>query len=129
MLVRLHCNINQDCHILADNRLIMITFFMITYDTHSMCARRLQKLIYLHFWQTVSCSAVCSAASSYAAMRMVAGSRSVFVIAWEWHIGLALLCGCLGEYPTTNSWRPINKSLSLSLSLWRFLSNRRNKSK
>ena len=60
-----------------------------------------------------------SAASSYAAMHMVAGSRPVFVIAWEWHIGLALLCGCSGalEYPTTNSWRPINKSLSLSLSL------------
>ena len=60
-----------------------------------------------------------STASSYAAMHMVAGSRPVFVIAWEWHIGLALLCGCSGalEYPTTNSYRPINKSLSLSLSL------------
>ena len=60
-----------------------------------------------------------SAASSYAAMHMVAGSRPVFVIAWEWHIGLALLCGCSGalEYPTTNFYRPINKSLSLSLSL------------
>ena len=47
-------------------------------------------------------------------MRMVAGSRPVLVIAWEWHIGLALLCGCSGalEYPTTNSCRPINKSLS-----------------
>ena len=44
----------------------------------------------------------------------------VFVIAWEWHIGLALLCGCSGalEYPTTNSCGPINKSLSsLSLSI------------
>ena len=60
-----------------------------------------------------------SAASSYAAMHMVAGSRPVFVIAWEWHIGLALLCGCSGalEYPTTNSYRPINKSLSLILIL------------
>ena len=29
-----------------------------------------------------------SAASSYAAMRMVAGSRPVFVKVWEWHIGL-----------------------------------------
>ena len=67
----------------------------------------------------VSRGAVRSAASSYAAMRMVAGSRSVLVIVWEWHIGLALLCGCLGalEYPTTNSFGPINKSLSLSLSL------------
>ena len=61
-----------------------------------------------------------SAASSYAAMHMVAGSRPVFVIAWEGHIGLALLCGCSGalEYPTTNSCGPINKSLSLSLSLY-----------
>ena len=50
-------------------------------------------------------------------MRMVAGSRPDLVIAWEWHIGLALLCGCSGalEYPTTNSCGPINKSLSLSL--------------
>ena len=53
-----------------------------------------------------------SAASSYAAMRTVAGSRPVLVIVWEWHIGLALLCGCSGalEYPTTNSCGPINKS-------------------
>ena len=58
-----------------------------------------------------------SAASSYAAMHMVAGSCPVFAIAWAWHIGLALLCGCSGalEYPTTNSCGPINKSLSLSL--------------
>ena len=65
----------------------------------------------------VSRGAVRSAASSYAAMRMVAGSRPDLVITWEWHTGLALLCGCLGalEYPTTNSCGPINKSLSLSL--------------
>ena len=46
---------------------------------------------------------------------MVAGSRPVLVIAWEWHIGLALFCGCSEalEYPTTNSCGPINKSLSL----------------
>ena len=52
-------------------------------------------------------------------MRMVAGSRPVLVIVWEWHIGLAPLCGCSGalEYPTTNSCGPINKSLSLSLIL------------
>ena len=45
-------------------------------------------------------------------MRMVAGSRPVLVIVWEWHIGLVLLCGCLGalEYPTTNSCGPINES-------------------
>ena len=69
-------------------------------------------------WQC-KCGAVRSAASSYAAMRMVAGSRPDLVIAWEWHIGLALLCGCSGalKYPTTNSFGPINKSLSLSLSL------------
>ena len=36
------------------------------------------------------------AASSYAAMCMVAGSRPVLVIAWEWLIGLTLLCGCSG---------------------------------
>ena len=44
--------------------------------------------------------------------------RPVIVIAWEWHIGLVLLCSCSGalEYPTTNSCGPINKSLSLSLS-------------
>ena len=62
----------------------------------------------------VSRGAVRSAASSYAAMRMVAGSRPALVIAWEWHIGLALLCGCSGalEYPTINSCGPINKSLS-----------------
>ena len=67
----------------------------------------------------VSRGTVRSAASSYTAMRKVAGSRPVLVIAWEWHIGLALLCGCSGalEYPTTNSCGPINKSLSLSLSL------------
>ena len=67
----------------------------------------------------VSRGAVCSVASSYAAMRMVAGSRPVLAIVWEWHIGLALLCGSSGalEYPTTNSCGPINKSLSLSLSL------------
>ena len=48
-------------------------------------------------------------------MCMVAGSRPDLVIAWEWHIALALLCGCSGalEYPTTNSCGPINKSLSL----------------
>ena len=52
----------------------------------------------------------------YAAVRMVAGSRPVLVIAWEWHIGLALLCGCSGalEYPTTNSCGPINKILILN---------------
>ena len=62
----------------------------------------------------VSCGAVHSAASSYAAMCMVAGSRPILVIPWEWHIGLALLCGYLGalENPTTNSWA--NKSLPLS---------------
>ena len=66
------------------------------------------------------CGAVRSAASSYAAMRTVAGSRPVLVIVWEWHIGLALLCGCSGalEYPTTNSCGPINKSLSFLNSLW-----------
>ena len=48
---------------------------------------------------------------------MVVGSRPALVIAWEWHIGLALLCGWSGalEYPTTNTCGPINKSLSLSL--------------
>ena len=53
-------------------------------------------------------------------MCMVAGSCPVFVIVWECHIGLALLCGCSGalDYPTTNSCGSINKSLSLSLSLW-----------
>ena len=63
----------------------------------------------------VSRGAVRSAASSYAAVRMVAGSRPILVIAWEWHIDLVLLCGCSGalEYPTTNSCGPINKSLSL----------------
>ena len=72
-----------------------------------------------HVGLVVSRGAVHSAASSYAAMHMVAGSRPVVVIAWKWHIGLALLCGCSGalEYPTTNSCGPINKSLSLSLSL------------
>ena len=72
-----------------------------------------------HLHTTYSRGVMHSTASSYAAMHMVAGSRPVFVIAWEWHIGLALLCGCSGalEYPTTNSYRPINKSLSLSLSL------------
>ena len=68
----------------------------------------------------ISRGAVRSVVSSYAAVRMVAGLRPVLVIAWEWHIGLALLCGCSGalEYPTTNSCGPINKSLSLSLSLF-----------
>ena len=49
-------------------------------------------------------------------MRFVAGSRPVLVIASEWHIGLALLCGCSEalEYPTTNSCGPINKSLILN---------------
>ena len=84
------------------------------------------ELIHLHSvinrltYMVVSRGAVRSAASSYAAVRMVAGSRPVLVIAWEWHIGLALLCGCSGalEYPTTSSCGPINKSLSLSLSLY-----------
>ena len=68
----------------------------------------------------VSLGAVRNAASSYAAMHMVAGSRPVLVIAWEWHIGLALLCGCSGalEYPTTNSCWPINKSLSSLILIW-----------
>ena len=59
-----------------------------------------------------------SAASSYAAMRMVAGSRPGLVIAWKWHVRLALLCGCSGalEY-ATNSCGSINKSLSLSIGL------------
>ena len=67
--------------------------------------------------------AVHSAASSNAAMRMVAGSCPVLVTAWEWHIGLVLLYGCSGalQYPTANSCEPINKSLSLSLSLPRIL--------
>ena len=80
----------------------------------------LRTLVSLMLDHVVSRGVKRSAASSYAAMHMVAGSRPVFVIAWEWHIGLALVCGCSGalEYPTTNSWRPINKSLSLSLSLW-----------
>ena len=77
-----------------------------------------------YFFLFTCCSnsrgAVRSTASSYAAMRTLAGSRPVLVIVWEWHISLALLCGCLGalEYPTTNSCGPINKSLSLSLSLF-----------
>ena len=76
----------------------------------------------------VSCGAVPSAASSYAAMRMVAGSLPVLVIVWEWHIDLALLCGCseVLEYPTTNSCGPINKSLSLSLSLCQMMSGLHN---
>ena len=67
----------------------------------------------------VSRGAVRSAVSSYAAVRIVAGSRPVLVIAWEWHIGLVLLRGCSGalEYTTTNSCGSINKSLSLPLSL------------
>ena len=62
-------------------------------------------------------AAVHSAASSYAAMHMVASSCPVLIIAWEWHIGLALLCGCSGalEYPTTNFCGPINESLSFLL--------------
>ena len=75
--------------------------------------------IQIHTYTVISSGAVRSAASSYAAMRMVAGSCLVLVIAWEWHISLALLCGCSGalEYPTTNSWGPINESLSLILIL------------
>ena len=72
-----------------------------------------------HLPNNTACGgAVRSAASSYAAMRMVAGSRPVLVIAKEWHIGLALLCSCSRalEYPTTNSFGPINESLSLSIS-------------
>ena len=67
----------------------------------------------------VSRGAVRSAASSYAAMRTVAGSRSVLVIAWEWHLGLVLLCGRSGalEYPTTNSCGPINESFILNCSM------------
>ena len=73
--------------------------FMCGYESQNCC---------LHWY---------SAASCYAAMRMVAGSHPALLIAWEWHIGLALLCGCLGtlEYPITNSCWPLNKSLSLSL--------------
>ena len=76
------------------------------------------QLILWSYPMKLSRGAVRSVASSYAAVRMVAGSRPVLVIVWEWHIGLALLCGCSGalEYPTTNSCGPINKSLSLSLS-------------
>ena len=79
------------------------------------CYQSNKCILYIHFSRGV----IRSAASSCAAMHMVAGSRPVFVIAWEWHIGLALLCGCSGalEYPTTNSYRPINKSLSLSLNV------------
>ena len=49
-------------------------------------------------------------------MSMVAGSRPV-LIAWAWHLGLALSCSCSGalEYPTTNSCGPINKILILIL--------------
>ena len=48
-------------------------------------------------------------------MCMVAGSRPVLVIVWEWHIDLVLLCGCSGalEYPTTTSGGWINESLLL----------------
>ena len=51
-------------------------------------------------------------------MRMVAGSRPLLIIAWEWHdICLALLCGYSGalEYPTTNSYGPISGSFLLLL--------------
>ena len=60
----------------------------------------------------ISRGAVRSVAISYAVMHMVAGSRPILVIAWEWYIGLALLCDYSGalEYPTTNSCGPINKS-------------------
>ena len=48
----------------------------------------------------------------YAAMHMVAHSRPLLIVVWEWHIGLSLLSGCSGalEYPTTNYWGPINES-------------------
>ena len=71
--------------------------------------------LYINIANNAQC--VARRAPIYAAMRMVAGSRPGLVIVWEWHIGLALLCGCSGalEYPTTNSYGPINKSLSLSL--------------
>ena len=57
-------------------------------------------LLYL---SVVSRGVMRSAASSYMQQCiMVADSRPTFVIVWEWHIGLALLCGCSGalEYPT-----------------------------
>ena len=90
---------------------------LLTLITHLPIVTTLQHQAKLKSVIVVSRGAVRSAASSYAAMRTVAGSRPVLVIVWEWHIGLALLCGCSGalEYPTTNSCGPINKSLSLSL--------------
>ena len=55
-----------------------------------------------------------STASSYASNAYDGWFAPILVIVWEWHIGLALLCGCSGalEYPTTNSCGPINESLS-----------------
>ena len=50
-----------------------------------------------HHPTVVSHGAVPSAVSSHAAMLMVAGSRPVLVIAWWWHIDLALLFRLLGS--------------------------------
>ena len=97
-------------HLLEHSAICVILFLILWFNNSNM-----NVTLDMFLWY-VSRGAV---RSSYAAMRMVASSRPVLVIAWEWHIGLALLCGCSGalEYPTTNSSGPINKSLSLSLSL------------
>ena len=80
---------------------------------------RLRQKYYAYFsrkmgWFVVSVHCMLSPVAQCVARRapMVTGSRPVLVIAWGWHIGLALLCGCSGalEYPTTNSCGPINKS-------------------
>ena len=80
-------------------------FFLLSQRAFIKAGRAENLFKWLTFLQSVvSHGAVRSTASSYAAIRMVAGSRPVLIIAWEWHIGLALLCGCSGalEYPTTN---------------------------
>ena len=46
---------------------------------------------FLVFWLLSAVAQCVARASSYAAMRTVAGSRPVLYIVWEWHIGLGLL--------------------------------------
>ena len=91
------------------------------YQSYSSSKHSIKVTVYPFPWQwyvvriTGDCSqymmhiydvgAVRSVASFYAAVHMVTGARPKLVIAWEWHIGLVLLCGCSGalKYPTANS--------------------------
>ena len=81
---------------------------------------RWYNIMSLLFHIVLSRGAVRSASSAYAAMRKVAGSRPVLVIAWEWHINVYVYSLISHRVQQTSQFTPLVLELSLVRShlLW-----------